>query len=587
MLMKVTYKTMLFLACAVILSCGVKDEDIHLTGKVSIPEEAGDLTTPRFVAVARSEDFSRIFTDPLNSILEVIQLEENSEDFSIDLSDKGLEDGSGVMILAYTDRDFTNSVPFPQKDDYLGIYVKESSLDMFYQLSKGDNYVEMDLDRRVYDFDAKVTGTIAGNESGDVILAAYTGELTSINFSDLNASNIIAYQVEKKTSAPLSYTLSILPYGHNVPISDVFVCAILDRNKNGVPDAGDLLGFHSANSFGTPTTVTVDEGTLEGIDISFAAEIGESVPEDKPAMSIQGSFTPPAEYTAGTGAVYIFVSKADTGSAVFSNVFDGLQYFERLPAGVSSFDIDLADTSLIPGDAVTVFAIWDKNNTGGFVEPGAGDKVGVYQNKSDFSMAKTLAEGGNTLSLSSGWSFNLDRTIYDHNMGISFKIEAGDLEKYDVQAQPVTVFAVARSGVDDDWSFTIADWPDLLPDYGINDMDKILGMANIVVTDFYRYYTLNFFSFISDSLVKDSLNPTREFDPVAMTMDSIYIFAVLDSNNNGLPDNNERLGYYYKTVWQNVKYVYYPQFYGIPAYPLLNEITELDDKAVRFSSEEY
>ncbi len=172
-------------------------------------------------------------------------------------------------------------------------------------------------------------------------------------------------------------------------------------------------------------------------------------------------------------------------------------------------------------------------------------------------------------------------------MGISFKIEAGDLEKYDVQAQPVTVFAVARSGVDDDWSFTIADWPDLLPDYGINDMDKILGMANIVVTDFYRYYTLNFFSFISDSLVKDSLNPTREFDPVAMTMDSIYIFAVLDSNNNGLPDNNERLGYYYKTVWQNVKYVYYPQFYGIPAYPLLNEITELDDKAVRFSSEEY
>lgn len=579
--MKAIYKTVLFLASAVILSCGMSDKDIHLAGKVSIPAEAGDLTTPRFVAVARSEDFNSIFTDPLNSLLKIVQLEDNSEDFSIDLSDKGLDDGSGVMILAFTDRNYTDSVPFPQVDDYLGIYVKESSLDMYYQLSSGDNYVEVGLDRRVYDFDAKVKGTIAGNESGDVILAAYTGELTSINFSDLDASNIIAYQTEKKSDEPLSYTLSILPYGHPVPIHDVFICAILDRNKNGVPDAGDLLGFHSANAFGTPTTITVNEGTIEGIDITFAAEIGESAPEDKPAMSITGSFTPPVGYNAATGAVYIFVSKADTGSVVFSNVFDGLQYFERLPAGGSSFNIDLADTSLMPGDDVTVFAIWDKNNTGGFVEPDAGDKVGIFQNKNTFTLAKTLQEGVNTMSPGSGWSFNLDRTIYDHNMGISFQISAGYLPRYEVQTQPVTVFAVARSGVDDDWSFTSSDWLDLLPDYGINDMDKILGMQNIVVDSFYTYYTLNFFSFISDSLIDSG-----EFDPDAMTVDSIYVFAVLDSNGNGLPDNNEPLGYYYTEVLQNGSYVFYPKYYGIPSIPLEDRINQLD-KAVRFSSEEY
>ena len=514
------YLCTVVLFLSVMTACGVPDEtnSFFVSGTISGQAVLENMDKPLMVLIVNSDDFDRVQTDPENIIIDMISVDKSDLSFRFNLSGKGFSAGDAISLIAFTDINYKGQTPYPDPGDFMGIYMDDVSLSTSYRLREGENAgLHIPVTREIFSFEAAVSGSVQEGGTGELVLIAYAGEINSMDLTEMDFNNIVGYQRFQKTGKSLEYTLSILPFGQDTPIDNVYILAFLDKNKNGLPDAGDVIGFHSNQADGLPTLITINDGIQKNIDIDMRLPISAPYGYDK---NIAGSFEKPAGYGSDDSPVFIIVAASDNPSDLFNNPLTTIKYFCKLPPGENAFTLNLSGTDLGPYDFVTVIALWDRDYTTGFPNPGQGDVIGYLQNKTDLLTSTRLKDLQESLDADS-WEFKINKTFYAHNASIAFELEDGG----SVMAEPgdnVIVIAVQENGVTDT--------------YMIDDIDYVIAMQQIVVSEAH-HYSINILPVIFNGMNV----PLNQF-----AVDNVYVFAIIDDNGNGKPDSGEPIGYFWK-----------------------------------------
>lgn len=562
-----------------LISCGAEIiDDYVISGNISMSDDYIELKTgPVFVAVSKTDDIELIEKDPAEHIAAIFEADLSKGTFSLDLKGSGIIPGDEIFLFAFADNDYNGGIPNPTAGDIVGIYIDRTNLSTKYRVGSSSS-PDIILNRFHYGHDTQVVGLIDSDEAGDVILIAYAGDFSSTDFSAIDVDSIIGYKKISKPANPVSFSLRIMPYGFNTPVSGVYVIALLDKNRNGIPDDGDMIGFASESSESSfPVAVTIYEGVTSCGTIKFRIPVYTEPDDGQPPLRITGSFVKPDEYEASGKPVFIIAAKGSDPNDVLENIknLNTDEFaFIKVNTGENEFVIDLPRRKFKTGDEIFLFALWDKDYAGGLPNATEGDMLGILQNKENFSYTVILQEfdnilepdgsGGFLFNSSGGYSFAIDRNFYDHRAALRVRLEKGALNDSEfANGSKVILTAVHEEG-------------SVGTGYAI-EMDKIIANANVTIHrdgNFSVFYRIPIMPAIHASI------PVIANDEISI--DNVYIFAVLDSNGNGKPDAGEKIGFYWRRVGFII-YVYYPE--KLPN--TMSDGTTIPDKSIRFSSQTY
>lgn len=564
------FKHLLLLAIVpfIMSSCGILPQDeVSITGTVTIdPTMLHKDSAPVFVAIATTSDIDTIMNDPLHSIVTIIEPTSDGT-YTVQCNDYDLHVGDEIFLFAFIDNDYSGGIPFPTPGDLLGFYTNGFKLS--YTIGV-DGDADITINRQQYDFTAKIIGSINGNDSGSVILIAYAGDFNSSNITNLDINKVIGYKKIKKSAYPCNFELPIMPYGYNIPLGGVYVIALLDVNSNSIPDEGDMIGFATEAASNTPTAVTITQGVTLVNPIRFILPIyGEPQTQDPP-LTLSGTFDAPVGYSSDPNSkpIFIVVAKGSDPNEVFANIQNlNTQTFDfiRVEQGQNTFALTLSRSKFTPGDTVFVIALWDRDFASGLPNATEGDTLGFVVNKSTFTYAIPLQEGENTIIKNNnqyyvngngGYTFALDRTVYNHNAVIRFKLQQGDATN--------TQFANGTKVI------CVAVYETLEI-----DMDKIIAVAYVRIAHDEGSKITGYYSLPIMPALHQSIPATQDGQ---LYIDNVWVLAVLDSNGNGKPDSGERIGFYWD--WG---IIYYPIKLPVP----LGDGTTYLNKTVRFSTYTY
>jgi len=547
-----------------ILACGYGEDNdkkasMYLSGTVDVEGVKETVTGPVLIMVTNTDDLGEIEDNPDGAIITVVTIDESDYTFRIDLTDDGMKAGDEVFITAFADNDYNGNIPYPTAGDYLGFYVDPEGFSMAYVLKDGENSgIEITISREVFDFDdTGISGTVYGNDVGDLTIIAYAGDITSSDFSKLDTDGVIGYSKLSKDGGPVSYTVDILPYGYDVPVENVHVFAFLDVNGNGEVDGGDRIGYHSREENNLPTPLTISEGTTEDVDISFYMDVMEPFGLD---ISLVGSFTPPFNYDDESPPMYIIVAERENLDTLFDDPITSIKYFQKIPAGDFIFDIDLSETDLLPGDDVIVFALWDRDYVAGFPNPTWDDKLGLLQNKETYAFSIELEYGVNPVP-AEGYALELTKDVYDsHDFdyesakgSIKYTLDTEGAGSYDPERAQFIVMAIHVGGV----TINLSDGMDLRDVIQI-DMDYILGVQVLSAEDYsadpenlnilpaiYKEIGVNLDNDPPEPLIEGEGYDPAEPETVQFDERTAYLVVILDKNGDGQLDfDSDEIGYY-------------------------------------------
>ncbi len=525
--------------------------NISLKGSLTYTDFNSD--APVYIIVALADDINKLVENQLSAVTFFKRLEPGAASFEIDLSSTALVPSDKIAVIALQDKDFNGGFPNPTEKDMIGFYADSKKLTMEYTVKNGENTgVDIVINREVYAFKSKIKGTITDNRAGDVIITAYAGSIDSMDFiTEIDINKVIGYQKIGKVRGSVDYELDVLPYGINIPIENVYVFAILDNNKNGIPDKGDSIGYYYDSPNKLPGLINVDAGDINKIDIGMVFDMPEPSNED---IFISGYFNPPQAYGTDSAPIFLIVADAGDPEALIKDPLSGIKFFSKIEKGEKWFDIDLSKSGIKPGEEVMILALWDRDYAGGLPYLTLDDYVGYYQNNDDFLVSVELDSGVNFISPVNGWDFSINKKIYDHNSAISFSFERGGLQEniFYGAGEHVIVVAVHGDGVRFFMPY---------------DIDYVIAMSSYIV-DEKNEYILNILPAISTDV------PVLE-NP--FSLNDVYIYAVLDENKNGKIDKGESAGYY----WQKVLGAYIPVAINI------NDGINILDKTVRFTDTQF
>ncbi len=575
----------------------------HVTLGIGL-EESG---VPVFVAVTNTIDKEELDADPKGSVIEMVQADPSDNSYLIDLSSSGLLPGDTIYLIAFADTDYTGNVPYPTPGDFMGIYISEKKITPGYILTSGENKgLDIEIDREVFDYDATIKGTLSGEETGLITLVAYAGQIDSSDFSGMDFSGITGYTTIEKTGETEPYEINILPYGHDLPITNLQVFALFDADRSETISPGDMIGFYPGtdDTLSEAITIPEDGATISGIDPVFRWEI--PVPSEFP-ITLAGAFSVPDGYLDQDFPIYLIVADADDLSAILSSPYDQVKSFYKLPASGFTFDLDLTSSGLAPGDEVAVIALWDKDETGGFPAMTPGDKIGIVENKDTYSLSFPLAAGTNVIP-PQGYSFNIDKNVYGFDASLSYALDMTKAGTFDPDKAKIMVLLVHVDGI----SFTIKP---VSGEYEFDlDIDYLLGVDILPATQ-YDYIgigertdpiparKLPILTALYHNIVvwEDNEPPQpliKGYDHGSIDERTAYLFAILDKNGNGQLDPEDEYGYYTTTTVvvndeDNTidlpffgEIVIPPAFYGIFHLPTpIPRITKRENKESRCDGE--
>ncbi len=532
--------------------CGEESDkpDFFIAGTLAVDESMRYGEAPVLVAVTRSLDASEIQEDPGAAIIKYVAAGENGTSFEIDLSDAVLMPGDTVNLIAFVDNNYTGGVPFPDTGDIVGIYVAPGSLTPGLELQDGGNTgVHIDITRAVFDYEASISGTITGDDIGDVILVAYAGDIVSSDFSGLDIDSVMGFQKVEKGAGPVSYAMDILPYGKNVPLENVQVFALLDANANNEIDAGDRIGFYGRGGDLSSLLAITDGTKLKDIDLEFRMDIPKPSGFD---ISMSGSFSVSEEYLRGDAPVYITVFDSSNPGDILSDNFGAVKYFYKMPAYEYSFSRDLSHTDLMPGDKVIVAALWDRDFAGGFPQPTRGDKMGIVVDKNTYRFLTELSQG-RTIIPPMGSEFRINKHIYDFSAGIDYALDMSDAGSFNMDKARLIVLAIHVEGV----ALGVTAAGDITLDI---DMDYMLGVDIVPAIEYdhigigprqdpFHPREVPLLTALYEQVVvwEDNLPPQpliRGEDHGQDSERTAFLVAILDKNGNGELDREDEIGYY-------------------------------------------
>ncbi|BCS95160.1 hypothetical protein DSLASN_07920 [Desulfoluna limicola] len=520
------------------MACGeTEDKEVFsITGRVTVDEACQCEGSDIFVALFKGTDPDMIARSSGDSFASIVGAAPDGS-FSIDLADHGLDPGETVTLIGFVDQNYNGGIPSPATGDMVGFYIKDGTFTPGYTLADGLNTgADIHVNREVFAYEKEIGGTISGDYTGPVRLFAYAGDIRSLDVTTLDVNGIIGYGAFEKKESLLDYRLSILPYGFDLPISDVYLMALFDTNGNGVPDAGESVGYCSTHPQGLPSLFTLTDAPQEHftVDSTLSKVIPEASPEE---ISIAGHVERPAGYDeTSTAPLFIVAAETDDPNLLFTHPLSVIRAFYRLDPGELAFSLDLSATGLSPGNTLMTLALWDLNHKEnpespsytGFPDPDAGDLVGIYQNKTNLTVTHTLNAGVNSVvPLKNGntdFRFQVNRLVVDHDASLVFTVQNGGgvtLESGD----RLLVVAVQEDGVDN-------------ATYRITDPDCIVAMETVTATgDINDAYAVP----LMGALLQSILN-------TPFGVDDVYVFAILDENGNGKPDNGEPVGFYWSWI---------------------------------------
>ncbi|MDY6932589.1 MAG: hypothetical protein SVZ03_00025 [Spirochaetota bacterium] len=506
----------LFLVMIPIADCA-KDEDrqIILSGNLEIEDEAFG---PAFVAISITDDIEKIENDPYDTIVQIVTVDTSDYSFNVDLSESDLIPGQEIFIFGFVDNDFNYGIPVPGEGDYVGFYFDFQNWKPSYVLQEGHNDgMNIEVKRRVYNFDAKVSGVIDGDYIGNIILVAYAGELTSMtDFGELDINGIVGYQRLFKGDSALPYSLRIFPYGYNIPIKNVLLLALFDDNKNGKPDAGDMIGFYSDEYYNLPRMITIHEETMN--DRIIHSDPSHVIKLTEPSgynIPICGSLhLPEGEiYDETSSPLFLFIAETDDPTQLLDDPFRHVKYFKKIEPPVEGpppeeevqsieFNILLSETDLREGDEISIGSIWDMDYSGGLPFPTQGDYIGFYIDSFTISPTYKLQNHEN-----SDINIHVNRMIYSFESkieGTCFGCDTGEL----------TIIAYAG----EIYSFNFMD---------ALDFNYIIGYQKKAIDLAYSNYSLGILPYGYD-----------------VPIQNVYLLAMLDKNGNGICDAGDMIGYH-------------------------------------------
>ncbi len=523
----------LFAVCcvfAIICGCGQgsdvsEDRQIVISGTLGLPDDAMGTDAPVMVAVTRTMDPETIRTRPDQAVIAYVAASKQAADFRVDLTDTAARAGDQVFVFAFLDRNYDGDVPYPDSGDEIGIYVKEGQLDPTLTLRAGGNAgLHIDINRRVYDYKAAISGQVLGDASGPVTLVAYAGPVTSSDFTSLDYSQVMGVTTMDKPDQPADYRIDIMPYGKDVPIENLQVVAILDQNRSQSVDGGDRIGFFAqGDDFSTP--ITLPAGRVGAVDLEFKFDVPEPSGYD---ISLTGQVPDQTPHDAER-PLYITVFDAQSPADILEDPYAGLKYFYQVPPEEYNYTIDLSKTDLCPGDEVTVAALRDNDFTGGFPQLSSGDKLGLVQNPGDYRMTMKLTHGTNPVP-PAGYEFPLNKNVYEYEASLAYSVDLSEADNYGAESRLI-VLAIHVNGVDIsfnlDINYLLA--ADILPVQEYDDRE--LPVLTAIYEDLEVY--------------EDAVPPDPLIESVGTSNErTTYLVAVLDKDGNGQLDGNDEVGYH-------------------------------------------
>ncbi|VFQ46457.1 hypothetical protein [Desulfoluna butyratoxydans] len=526
----------------------------HITTDKAVVEGGGEM----YASVLKGSGQEMMSRD-LSESFEAMTCTAPDGSFTLDLSGTGLVPGDTVTLIGFLDRNGHGGIPTPDEGDAMGFFMEEGSFTPSYTLKPGVNSgADIRISRQVYDFHKEISGTITGGYTGLVHLFAYAGDIRSLDLSALDVDSIIGYASVEKREHSLDYRMTILPYGHDLPIADVTIMAIFDANESGKLDPGEAVAFHSQRPKGLPTLVTLTEGAQGDINLDADHAMVLPVPAGE-TITLSGRVEPPVGYGENSAPLFVLVAETNDPNLLLTHPLSVTRAFYRLDPGTVDFNLDVSATGLAPGDTVMVLALWDKNFKEApdtptytcFPDANAGDLLGYYQNKATFTVAHTLHEGENTFVPEAGGNpalrFDVNRRVVNHSASLAFKIQNGGGVTVNT-GDALLVIAIQKDGL------TISLTPEL------TDPDRIVAMASVTATgDADHTYAVPVMGALLDEIIKTPFG-----------VDEVYVIAVLDANQNGKPDTGESLAYY-------------PTMLSLPATTDIRDGINTLDKPVTFS----
>lgn len=560
-------KLFLLAFSAVLLTAGCQDIESPgiIKGNIILNQSSSkSANKPVFIAIAATDNIDLVMSNPGRYINLIVEHDTSSNSFEIDLTDSGIEKDDNIFLFAFSDNDYNGGIPNLTPGDVMGFFINKTTLQTTYTVGEKME-VEININRTVYGHDTEVVGILEGGYSGTVILIAYAGNFTSADFTQIDVNSIIGYKKLTKSNAPQVFNLPILPYGFNTPVNGVYIITLLDKNNNGTPDNGDIIGFASEDpNQNFPEPVTINEGVTSCGTARFKIPVedenangnGGDDPENPPFV-LNGSFTAPEGYNADSKPVHIVIAKGDDPNQVFDDV-ENLRLenfvFKTLPAGETSFSIDLPSSKFSAEDNIFIVALWDRDFEGGMPKATNGDKIGFLHHKGNFSYTVKLtgterinnildSDSDNVYDYNGepGYSFNVDRNFYNHASSIRFKMSKGDLSNSDLQ-DGTNIITVAFYDNDPALQEENSEVQDTWNNYKIN-YDNIIGTSTITIDGTLNedyFYNIDILPLIHGD-VPVQYNPD-------FSLNNVWIFAIIDENNNGRPDPGEKIGFYYKII---------------------------------------
>ena len=513
-----------------IISCGKPNQEkSSASGYIDITE-VPEVSGPVFLIITRTDDFNLIEKNPAANIVTLIHVDTNGN-FNVDFSEFGIFPDDKIFLIGFVDNDYDGNIPMPTFGDYIGFYIDMKTMNTAYKVNPGNNIINMRINRRVYDFESEIRGNLLTDDPGEWKLIAYSGEL-ELSSSSLDIDHIIGFSKLNKTNSPVDYSLRIMPYIKHVPILHVYVLAFLDKNKNGIADSGDIIGYHKDKN-NMPEPIKINEGVFKGIDINFYRTINNPSEYN---IKVKGNFTPPYGYSSYSAPIFIMIARAEKIEDIMSNPSESIKTFKKITPGETSFDLDLSQTDLKPGDQVIVIGLWDKDYDGSFPDATPGDYIGSYMNTATLDYNITLVEGANMVVPGGDWTFDIDKEISDYKStveGIITDDEAGEF-----------IVIAYTGGLN---SLTMSDI----------DPNDIIAYKNFTKAEGHQLYSLDIMPYGKTLPIED-----------------VYIIGLLDRNKNGIPDNGDKLGYHKQTDGMPAKITIYNGTLSGIDIDLVKEITD-------------
>ena len=392
---------------------------IYMSGKIDLSPLNYDGSGKVYLVVADSEAIQNGFQLNSSSIY-YYGLVKDPARFAVNLSNSSIVPGQSVAIMAVWDRDGSSALPRLKAGDGVGLYIPTS--DQFgvkYQVQSGENKnINIVVNKRYQQHSVNIPVRIEDDYRGRVTLVAIRGEALQTGLSGISMDSVIAFKTVEKTQNVLSVDLQLIPFEIPLPQENILVVALYDGNRNGQQDPGERFGLVSSQggssggkAGGRPQLITVAENQPVAEQV---IDLWQTTPTPSGQyISVSGSLIMPSGLDSGSTFVLVVDGKQDISSLQLS--LTDVKAFYRVPRGSSSYNIDLSNSSLKPGDAVTIMAVQSVANATLFPDLKKGDWVGIYglAHSSNISAAYVLGAGQNR-----GLDITIDRRYTPSNTKI-------------------------------------------------------------------------------------------------------------------------------------------------------------------------